>query len=157
MTTEPRFLEPDDWETWRDFRLRSLADSPDAYGSTYEREVGYDEPAWRAWVERANPVVAFDGETPVACGGVIVNDAGEAMVIAMWVVPMYRGRGLSKGILDAVVGWARERDLPVVIGHNRANPVARAAYLSYGFVPTGQSEPLREGSDAVCDVLRLAE
>jgi len=155
MTTELRFLEPDDWETWRDFRLRSLADSPDAYGSTYEREVVYDETAWRAWVERANPVIAFDGGTPVACGGVIVNDAGEALVIAMWVVPEHRGRGLSKLILDAVVSWGRARDLPLVIGHNRANPVARAAYLSYGFVPTGKSEPLREGSTAVCDELRL--
>ena len=154
MTTL-RFLTSDDWIVWRDLRLRSLADSPDAYGSTLERESAYDESRWRTWVERANPVVAFEDSEPVACGGVIVTDAQEAMVIAMWVVPTYRGRGLSKGILDAVVGWAHERDLPIVIGHNRANPVARAAYLSYGFVPTGQSEPLREGSDAVCDVLRL--
>jgi len=157
MTSELRFLSPDDWETWRDVRLRSLLDSPDAFGSTYEREAAYDEAAWRQWVERANAVVAFEDGEPVACGGILVTDAQEALVIAMWVVPTHRGRGLSKAILDAVVGWARERDLPVVIGHNRANPVARAAYLSYGFVPTGESEPLREGSDAVCDVLRLAD
>ena len=153
--TAPRFLAPDDWEIWRDLRLRSLAESPEAYGSTYEREATYDEAAWRQWVERANAVVAFDDGTPVACGGVLVNDAGEALVIAMWVAPDHRGRGLSRVILDAVVDWAHERGLPLVIGHNRDNPIARAAYLSYGFVPTGESQPLREGSDAVCDVLRL--
>ena len=152
---ELRFLTAEDWETWRDIRLRSLADSPDAYGSTYDREVAYDEAGWRTWVERANAVIAFDGGTPVACGGVLVNDAGEALVIAMWVAPEHRGQGLSRVILDAVVGWGREHGLPLVIGHNRDNPVARAAYLSYGFVPTGESEPLRKGSDAVCDVLRL--
>ena len=149
------FLAADDWELWRDLRLRSLADTPDAYGSTYEREAAYDETRWRDWVDTAHPVIIDEGGEPVACGGVIVTDAQEAVVIALWVVPTHRGRGLSGAILDALVGWARERDLPVVIGHNRANPVARAAYLSYGFVPTGHSEPLREGSDAVCDVLRL--
>jgi GNAT superfamily N-acetyltransferase len=152
---ELRFLTADDWETWRDVRLRSLADSPDAFGSTYAREVAYDETAWRSWVETAHAVVVTDDGAPVACGGVLVNHADEALVIAMWVAPDCRGRGLSRLILDAVVGWGRERGLPLVIGHNRENPIARAAYLSYGFVPTGESEPLREGSDAVCDVLRL--
>jgi len=155
MTTGLRFLTADDWMLWRDLRLRSLADSPDAYGSTLERESAYDEARWREWVERANAVVAFEGDEPVACGGILVTEAGEALVIAMWVVPSHRGRGLSRQILDAVVGWASERELPVVIGHNRDNPVARAAYLSYGFVPTGESEPLRKGSEAVCDLLRL--
>jgi GNAT superfamily N-acetyltransferase len=155
MRTEVRFLTADDWELWRDLRLRSLADEPEAYGSTYEREATYDEAAWREWVEHANAVVVFDDGTPVACGGALVTDAGEALVIAMWVAEDHRGRGLSRLILDAVVGWARDRAVPVVIGVNRANPVARAAYLSYGFVPTGESEPLREGSDAVCDVMRL--
>lgn len=151
---EPCFLTADDWRLWRDVRLRSLSDAPDAYGSTYDREAAYDEAAWRAWVERAHPVVIGE-ESPVACGGILVTDGGEALVIAMWVAPDHRGEGLSRAILDALVGWARERDLPVVIGHNRANPVAAAAYRSYGFVPTGESEPLRPGSDAVCDVLRL--
>lgn len=150
-----RFLTSDDWVLWRDVRLKSLADSPDAFGSTLERELTYDESRWREWVERSNAVVAFEDGKPVGCGGVIVTDTQEALVIAMWVVPTHRGRGLSKAILDALVGFAREHDLPVVIGHNRANPVARAAYLSYGFVPAGESYPLREGSDAVCDVLRL--
>ena len=155
MATALRFLTPDEWEAWRKIRLQSLADSPDAFGSTYGREATYDEAAWRTWVERANPVVAFEDGDPVACGGVLATDASEAMVIAMWVAPEHRGRGLSRLILDALVGWGREHGLPLVIGHNRDNPIARAAYLSYGFVPTGESEPLREGSDAVCDVLRL--
>lgn len=155
--TDLRFLTPDDWSLWRDVRLKSLADSPDAFGSTYEREAAYDEAAWREWVERANPVVVSEGTEPLAIGGVLVDDDGEALVIAMWVEPEHRGRGLSRQVLDALVAWARERRLPVVIGHNRDNPVARAAYLSYGFVPTGASQPLRPGSDAICDELRLPD
>jgi len=149
-----RTLSPDEWPVWRDIRLRALADAPDAFGSTLELEQAFGEPEWRGRL--ASPsVVVFDGDAAVACGAVFRNRPGRAAVVAMWVDPDYRGRGLSRQVLDALVGWARAEDLAVEIGVNQANPGARAAYLAYGFVPTGDCYPLREGSAQRCDTLVL--
>ncbi len=152
--TEVRVLGPHDWETWREIRLRSLADSPDAFGSTLEREQGFTEQDWRDRLG-TQAVVVVDAGRSVACGSVFVPEPGRAMIVAMWVDPAHRGRGLSRLVLDPLVAWAREQGLVAELGVNRSNPAARAAYLSYGFVPTSRTHPLREGSEQVCDVLEL--
>lgn len=152
--TELRQLTPDDWALWAGIRLRSLADAPDAFGSTLERESAFVESDWRA--RMTNPaVVVLDDDRPVACGAVFPNRPGRAAIVAMWVDPAARGRGLSRRVLDALVASMAGSGLTLELGVNRSNPVARAAYLSYGFVETGQTHPLREGSGQVCDILEL--
>ncbi len=147
-------LTPDDWELWREVRLRALADAPDAFGSTLAREQAYGEDDWREWLNEP-AVVALEDGAAVACGALFANRPGYAAVVAMWVAPDLRGRGLSRRVLDVLVDWAGARGLRVELGVNRLNPVARAAYLAYGFAPTPRCHPLRDGSDKICDVLEL--
>lgn len=129
----------DDWETWRDIRLRSLRDSPDAFGSTLELEAEYDEVDWRERMRKGPRVLVVDDGRAVALGGGFPYDE-TLMVFGMWTAPGHRGRGHATVILDLIVGWARERDLPVVLHVNLANPSARATYEHYGFVATGEVE-----------------
>jgi GNAT superfamily N-acetyltransferase len=149
-----RTLSPDEWPTWRDIRLHALADAPDAFGSTLAREQAFGEAEWRGRLASPSVVASWDG-APVACGGAFRSRPGWATVVAMWVEPGHRGRGLSRRLLDVLVAWARAEGLGVEIGVNQANPGARAAYLAYGFVPTGACYPLREGSAQRCDTLVL--
>src|SRR4029453_6507581 len=41
----------EEWERVRDLRLHALADAPDAFGSTLERERSLGRPGWIAWIE----------------------------------------------------------------------------------------------------------
>jgi len=151
---EVRRVHADDWEAWRDLRLRSLVESPDAFGSTYERELDFTEDLWRSRLKSGPRVlVLVDGE-PVALGGGFPSDDG-LMVFGMWTDPGHRRRGHAEAVLDMVVAWARERDLPVVLHVNTANPGAWAAYERYGFVRTGQLEELRPGSAQQIELMRL--
>jgi predicted GNAT family acetyltransferase len=140
-----RRLTPDDWAVLRDVRLRALADSPDAFGSTLDREQDFDEKDWRRRSVRPVWVAEVDGR-PVAMAGVFAND-GVLQVWGMWTDPDHRGRGYARALLDVLVGPAVAEGRPVSLHVNVANPGARAFYEGYGFVGTGELEPLRPGSE----------
>ena len=147
--TDVRRLRPDDWETFRDVRLRSLADSPDAFGSTLEREQGFTEDDWRQRV--SGPVYVVLDPAPVAVGGIVGRD-GVGQVWGMWTDPAHRGRGHARRILDVLTPLHERVQLHV----NLANPAARTVYERYGFVGTGEVEPLRLGSDQRMERMELS-
>jgi len=152
--SEVRRVDPDDWEEWREIRLRSLADAPDAFGSTYEREVDFLEADWRERLGKGPRVLVRTHGQPVALGGGFPGPE-VLFVFGMWTDPGHRRLGHAKAVLDVVVGWARERDLPVALHVNLGNPAARTAYENHGFVATGELEPLRPGSDQRIELMRL--
>ncbi len=148
-----RRLSPDDWAVLRDVRLRALADSPDAFGSTLGREQGLDEKEWRRRLVRPVWVVEANGR-PVAMAGAFSSE-GMLMVWGMWTDPGHRRRGYARALLDALVGEAVADGRLVSLHVNLANPGARAFYESYGFVGTGELEPLRPGSDQQIELMLI--
>lgn len=143
-----RRLGPDDWETFREIRLRSLAGAPDAFGSTLEREQAFTESDWRQRLDV--PVVAVEDPGPVSVGGTFDHE-GELHVWGMWTDPDHRGRGHARAVLDALLPPGRTAWLVV----NVTNVAARAAYERYGFVGTGTFEPLRPGSEQLMEQMVL--
>lgn len=135
-----RRLGPDDWEAFREIRLRALTGAPDAFGSTLTREQGFAESDWRRRL--SGPVVAVEDPGPVSVGGTFDHE-GDLHVWGMWTDPEHRGHGHARAVLDALLPPDRDAVLDV----NLTNTAARAAYLRYGFVGTGTYEPLRPGSD----------
>jgi RimJ/RimL family protein N-acetyltransferase len=130
-----------EWATLREVRLRALAESPEAFGSTFARESAFDELRWRdrlaegAWFVAGEP----DATAGVAAGYPAPEEAHRRHLLAMWVAPHARGSAVAAGLVDAVLDWARadgalEVTLGVVLGNERAH----ALYAKCGFVRTGQ-------------------
>jgi GNAT superfamily N-acetyltransferase len=152
----------EDWIAFRDIRLRSLLDSPDAFGSTYGEESSASEDSWREWAAgrwRNGTAAVFLAEDEGRAVGTATGAAydvapGDAHVYAMWVAPDARGAGVGRALLDAVVRWARDRACGrLALTVTETNAVARAFYPACGFVETGNRAPLREGS--ALDVLTM--
>jgi GNAT superfamily N-acetyltransferase len=89
-------------------------------------------------------LVGYDGERPVACGGVRRLEDGLAEIKRMYVVPGARGRGIARALLSALEDAARE------LGYDRVRldtgprqPHARALYESAGYaeVPDYNGNP----------------
>ena len=146
--TAARVLGEDDWPTWRDLRLRALQDSPAAFGSTYARERDYTPDEWREHLNEPDEVavVVETATGPAGLAGGYPDRPGLLHVVAMWVDPAARGQGIAHLLLDAIDGWARERGLRLHLDVATGNAVARRSYERYGFVATGETRPIRDGS-----------
>ena len=134
---------PADWRIYRDLRLRALTEEPQAYSSTLERELQLTDQQWRERLGRALTVLALTDEELIGTATGLWQGDGDMMIVAMYVVPHARGRGLAVRLIDeiaeaAMVGGGRRLLLDLAEG----NAAAERSYRRYGFVPTGQSTPM---------------
>jgi ribosomal protein S18 acetylase RimI-like enzyme len=158
-------LGEEDWAAFREVRLRSLLDAPDAFGSTYGEEWSQTERSWRDWAAgrwRGGSAAVYlgrdDEERPTGTITVAEFDAepGTAHVYAMWVEPDARRAGVGLALIDAAAAWARGRGCyRLVLSVTETNATARSFYEAAGFTDTGERKPLRDGSEL--EVLRLAK
>jgi GNAT superfamily N-acetyltransferase len=152
-----RALTGDEWRLKRELRLAALKDSPDAFASSYAREAHRTEADWRTWpaggaffaafAPAFAPSAALPVGEPLGIVGtwVAAADPRTTHLISMWVAPVARGRGVAAALVDAVVGWARDRDHHTVeLEVAGGNAPAMSAYLRCGFIVT-EREPFTTG------------
>jgi ribosomal protein S18 acetylase RimI-like enzyme len=140
-----RRLRSDEVDLLRDVRLRALQDSPWAFGSSYERELGYALERWQRFADQVDSViyVATEEDRCVGmAGGFMPTDlVGTVQLWGMWVAPSARGRGYARTLVEAVVAWAAERGAATVRLDVTDTDLARPAvalYRALGFAPTGE-------------------
>lgn len=153
-----RRLGPDEWELLRDVRLMSLAESPQAFGSTHAHEAEFDEATWRDRATSSGWFIAVDGE---AIRGTVAGYHDEASpvdqrhLVAMWVAPEARGSGVAADLVEAVIEWARvDGAAEVTLGVADGNGRARALYLNCGFSSTGERFPLHSDTSRKMEIYR---
>lgn len=136
---EVRRIGADDWRDWRRLRLRALADTPAAFGSTLAHEQEFSVGDWR---QRAGDgsFLGYAGALPVAIGAGFQDRPGHLMVVAMWTEPAWRGRGVGGQVLDAIVEYAGTLGLRPHLFAMQANPEAARLYLRHGFARSGLTE-----------------
>jgi GNAT superfamily N-acetyltransferase len=144
-----RRIAPDEWQAFREIRLAALADAPDAYLTTLAEAQAQPAQLWQDRIA-ANPhfLAAVDG-VAVGMTVVIATDNGRE-IVAVWVAPDARGRGVIEALIDAAVSWARDQGdahlgLWVVEGNERAE----RAYARYGFTRTGRTQPVPGRPDEI--------
>jgi GNAT superfamily N-acetyltransferase len=142
-----------DWETLRELRLRALADAPTAFESSLEDEQRMSPAEWQRWAtesDRTITVIALQGGSAVGIAGGMFDDASssEVQLVAMWVDPSHRRRGVGSALVEWVVGWARQRGASRVrLWVTETNEEAIALYERAGFLPTGRRKPLSSHPD----------
>jgi len=159
-----RTFAADEWRLYRDLRLRALADSPDAFGSTLVEEAGRPDDEWaRRLASSADapvnlPLVAeMRGQlVGLAWGRIDTSKPDVAALYQMWVAPTHRGSGVGQKLLEAVIAWATARNAASLdLGVTCGDSPARRLYERAGFKPMGAPQPLRPGSTLLAQSMRL--
>ena len=158
-----RTISPQEWKNYKDLRLRALADSPDAFGSTLAEEEKRSDSAWKSRLAGDDSALNYplgaevDGEKiGLAWGRIKESDPDLANLYQMWVAPSHRGLGVGEMLLKRVIAWAVEKDALVLeLGVTVRDSSAMRLYTRLGFEPVGETEPLRPGSAFFCQSMRL--
>jgi ribosomal protein S18 acetylase RimI-like enzyme len=148
-------FQPDEWVLYRETRLRALADAPLAFCQTLADAQQIPDQEWQARLMCDRPdslhlpikAVWEDAIAGMAWGRINKDDPQTAHLFQMWVDPSFRQMGLGKSIIRFFLDWARanatsQASLGVTCGHD----VPYRFYQSFGFRPTGEPEPIRDGS-----------
>jgi ribosomal protein S18 acetylase RimI-like enzyme len=148
-----RWIRSDEVDVYRAFRLRALADTPEAFGDSYALAIARPPEFWHQRVADTAAgltsvlVVAVDAATDTwlgMTGSYIEEDAPEtAEVVSVWVAPEARRRGAARLLLEAATAWAASRGTTRQrLWVTETNQRAQALYLGAGFTATGTTQPL---------------
>jgi len=157
-------LNENDWQKYKAIRLRSLKESPDSFGSTYHRELGFSDDQWKSRLKKTPEKIdsliwlAETGKSSVGLvsGVLFVREPNHANLFQMWVDPLHREIGIGTELFNRVKAWAVDRgatSIKLSVATN--NPSALAAYKKGGFQAAGKIEPLRTDSDISAQPMEL--
>jgi GNAT superfamily N-acetyltransferase len=133
-------ITANEWQRLRSIRLKSLEESPHAFGGTFEIESAEDEISWRSKFEKLDFLIAsVDGvDGAVLSVEVLDGDFGATCWIGgCWSDPQFRGKGLMRAMFTYID--EQEKDWKVQgLGVWTDNYNAIAAYEKLGFVKMGE-------------------
>ncbi|WP_457091677.1 N-acetyltransferase family protein [Microvirga sp. P5_D2] len=160
MTAEPiiRSLSPSDAEAFRELRLKALATSPEAFGSSYEEEAHLPLDTIRSRIPTSGPNAifgAFAGGQLVGMAGFAVYDrikvSHKGLMWGVYVQPDQRGHGLGRKLVQSVIEQASRHVIMLEAAVGLNNDSARRTYHALGFKPYGIERKALKVGDAFYD------
>ncbi|GEA88746.1 GNAT family N-acetyltransferase [Cellulomonas cellasea] len=156
MTAAVARLDEDDWERLAEIRLRALRSDPEAFASSLAREELFREQHWRMRL-RSSPwwLVTEEGSEAVGLACLIEEPGSPSTdrhVVALWVAPEARRRGVGTALLDAVEREALGAGAETLsLWVREDNAAALRLYDGLGFEPTGERHPV-PGHDGLVEL-----
>ena len=139
-------LSPNRWREHKELRLKSLQTDPGAWEHTYENVSMYPDQRWserleNSWNERESLTLfgEIDGKL-VGMAGAVWDDRGSkkdvAMIVSVYLLPEFRGQGIARKIVEAVIDRLieKKRFKKIELWVVDANTEAKELYKKLGFV-----------------------
>jgi ribosomal protein S18 acetylase RimI-like enzyme len=136
-------LFPHDWPAYRAIRLAMLQESPRSFGSTYAHAASLDEQLWTRRLAENVVFLARVGQSEAGSAMYsepVTAEPGDCSLFGLWVDPRFRGVGVGRALVGAVIAQARAQGKRrVVLQVVADNDPAAGLYERAGFVATGRT------------------
>lgn len=138
-------LTPADWKKYKDLRLEALLKDPEAFGESHAKAAKRTNEEWQEKMKDAASYifVARDDEDYVGMAAAFQEKGEKILHIAyVWGVYLreeYRGRGLGKKLMQAVLDEAKKNSeiKKINLNVNTKQTAAVKLYESFGFQIAG--------------------
>lgn len=158
---EIKLLTPDDASAYWELRLEALQQSPEAFGTSYEEAVQRINPIERVannlQMEGNYTIGAFDQDKLVGMV-TLSQESGlkmkhRANILAMYVSPQVRGKGVGKAVLKEAIHQAKKLEgmLKLNLSVVSSNEAAKNLYIQLGFKVFGVEEKALKVADTYYD------
>jgi ribosomal protein S18 acetylase RimI-like enzyme len=131
----------------RAVRLETIAEAPNAFCTTRERELARTAEDWRRWISPGFTLILEQSGVArgLVSGRIDAGDPTIAYLAAMWVHPDLRASGAADALVVEHLACARDNGANLVrLEVFATNERARRLYERHGFRATGH-ETAREG------------
>jgi RimJ/RimL family protein N-acetyltransferase len=136
-----RRLSSQEADTFRSLRLESLQQDPEAFGSTFERELNESRQNFLERFDRSTLFGGFVGQNLMAIVGFHPLEGPKighkGVLWGMYVRPEARGTGLATALVRSLIEHARDHVEQIQLTVVSDNPRARRFYQRIGFSEYG--------------------
>ncbi len=140
-------LPVEEWQQYRDLRLRALKEDPQAFSTTYADAVGFPDEMWRGRLldalQGGHSWLFFAREAGKLVGmiGAFVDEASPqtATIVSVYVPAEERGKGISAAMMACILSELSTNGAlkKAVLAVNKAQLPAMGLYEKFGFQIVG--------------------
>jgi RimJ/RimL family protein N-acetyltransferase len=130
----------EDWQTYKSMRLEALRLEQGVFGGNYTDESARSDDEWK---QRFSKPCAYFGlyheSECIGLTGIVEHkdNPQDTLLIASYIRKEHRGKGLSRLLYEARIGWAKEHGYKrVIVSHRATNLASKAANQKHGFTYT---------------------